>query len=109
MSEVTAGNRERAEEIARDIVVQPRGLSPYERAAPLTRAERHQVNSLVGRLTARPEDVREDIRNVAALVDEVGHTSGGIALGSNEELADVARRHPREFVEETGGDLAERT
>jgi hypothetical protein len=38
-------------------------------------------------------------------VDQIGHTSGGRALGVNEELADLARRHPREFIEETGGRL----
>ena len=108
MTEAATVERRRAEAMARDIVIPPRG-DAHDHAVPLTRGERYRVDSLVERLTARPGDVRGDIRNVAALVDDVGHTSGGIALGLNEELAELARRHPREFVEETGGDLAEQT
>ena len=95
-------------QMARDIVVPPTG-SPSDRFVPFTPWEKAQAQAIFHRLVAQPESLREDIRNLVSLVDMAGATSGGEAMGLRAELKDMARRHPQEFIEETGGDLAHQT
>lgn len=100
--------KEEAMQMARDFVIPPRG-GTYDRLVPFAAWEKAQAQAIYRRLVAVPESPEEDIKNLAALVDMAGATSGGEALGLRTELRDMARRHPREFIEETGGDLARET
>ena len=97
-----------AMQMARDIVVPPMG-GPYDRFVPFSASEKERAQAIFHRLVAQPKSPREDIRNLASLVDMVGATSGGKALGLRTEFRDMARSHPQEFIEETGGDLARQT
>ena len=100
--------KEEAMTMARNFVVPP-GDGPYDQVIPFTKWEKAQAESIYDRLVAQPKSLREDIKNLADLVDSVGGTSGGEAMGLRQELRDVARRHPQEFIAETGGDLARQT
>ncbi|WP_165220231.1 hypothetical protein [Aquisphaera insulae] len=99
---------EEARQLARDLVVPPRG-GPYDRFVPFSTWEKQKAESIFDRLVAQPKSPREDIKNLVGLVDLAGSTSGGEAMGLRSELRDTARRHPQEFIEETGGDLAHKT
>ena len=107
---VPLSERQMAEamQMARDIVVPPMG-GPYDRFVPFAPEEKEKAQAIFHRLVAQPKDCREDIRNLVRLVDMAGATSGGGAMGLRKELRDMARRHPQEFIEETGGDLARQT
>jgi hypothetical protein len=100
--------KEEATTMARDLVIPPTG-SPSDRFVPFTSWEKEKAQAIYHRLSARPDGPREEIRNLASLVDMAGHTSGGLAMGLLAEFRDMARRHPQEFIEETGGDLARNT
>jgi hypothetical protein len=100
--------KEEAMQMARDLVIPPTG-SPSDRCVPFTSWEREKAQTVFHRLVAQPEDCREDIRNLASLVEMAGHTSGGLAMGLLEEFRDMARRHPQEVIDQTGGDLARQT
>jgi len=100
--------QEAAMTMARDLVIPPR-RSPSEGFVPFTPWEKEKAQAIFHRLVAQPKSPREDIRNLVSLVDMAGATSGGEAMGLRAELRDMARRHPQEFIEETGGDLARQT
>jgi hypothetical protein len=105
-SPITDEERQKAEQIARDLIVPPRDDEPWDRIVPLTVREKTEIQSLIHRLVTPPNDVREDIRNVAALVDTAGATSGGMAMSLMTEFRELAQRHPQEFIEATDGDPA---
>src|SRR5262245_48580893 len=99
---------EQAMQMARDLVAPPRG-GTYDQCVPFTSWERQNAKTIFDRLIAQPESPREDIKNLVGLVDLAGATSGGEAMSLRAELMEMARRHPQEFIEETGGDLARQT
>ena len=101
--------QEEAMQMARDLVIPPRG-DPYDRFVPFTlvgEGPRLRPYSIV--LSPNPRARGRKSGTLSSLVDMAGATSGGEAMGLRAELRDMARRHPQEFIEETGGDLARQT
>jgi len=92
--------------MARELVVGPKG-SPSDHAVPLDAHEKEKARALVHRLVTPPKDARDDIKNLADIIDIIGATSGAETMGLWNEFRSLARKYPQEFIEECGGDLAQ--
>src|SRR3954447_18423494 len=103
---ITAEEMKRAEQIAREVVVPSQG-GPWDHAVPLTSLEKEKVRILANRLVTPPRDARHDIKNLADILHFAGATSGAEKMGLWDEFRSLARQHPREFIEECDGDLAQ--
>src|SRR5262245_40955323 len=104
MSE-TSHEPDKAEVMAREMIVPSMG-GPWDAVVPLSVHEKADMRALVHRLNHQPEAVRDDIRNGARVFELAGSTKGGQALGLREEFRALARRHPAEFEEVCGGNMA---
>ena len=58
-------------QMARDLVIPPTG-GPSDRCVPFTTWEKEKAQTIYHRLVALPAGLREDIRNLASLVDMAG-------------------------------------
>ena len=63
---ISADDMRRAEQMARELVVPPKG-NPSDHTVPLTALEKAKARALVHRLVTPPTDARHDIKNLAEI------------------------------------------